>query len=424
MLPQLDASPETEHAPSGLSPSAAGHHPARLYALDWLRVIAVLGVFLFHAVHPFDLTAWHIKNAEQSALVTFVIAFMFPWGMPFFFLLAGAGSYLALRRRSAAQFARERFNRLLLPFVAGAASVMPLMLYFEWRHKTQTGLLTGRFLDFLLDRNVGFTPVWFGALGYHLWFLGFLFSFSILSLPIFLWLKREAGQRLLAGLARLCRRPGALLLAFVPLAVVRLALHPLFPQEHSWADFFVQLSFFLLGYLLLSDPAFLQAVRRDWRLNLGVGIVAAASALAIVAATGSLDLEAPPRTPLDVLFWVLIALDSWSWTLFFLFVGLRFLNHSNRLLAYGQAAILPFFVFHQPVIIILAYYAVQWRANLWVKLLFVVLGSLVVTLGLYEFLIRRVALLRRMFGMKRAPMSLQLRDGRAAPTSHDRPTAI
>jgi peptidoglycan/LPS O-acetylase OafA/YrhL len=38
--------------------------PARLYFLDWLRVVVVLGVFLFHAVHPFDLTAWHIKNAE------------------------------------------------------------------------------------------------------------------------------------------------------------------------------------------------------------------------------------------------------------------------------------------------------------------------------------------------------------------------
>ena len=29
---------------------------ARLYYLDWLRVLAIFGVFLFHAVHPFDLT--------------------------------------------------------------------------------------------------------------------------------------------------------------------------------------------------------------------------------------------------------------------------------------------------------------------------------------------------------------------------------
>jgi peptidoglycan/LPS O-acetylase OafA/YrhL len=30
----------------------------RLNYLDWLRVLAILGVFLFHAVHPFDMFPW------------------------------------------------------------------------------------------------------------------------------------------------------------------------------------------------------------------------------------------------------------------------------------------------------------------------------------------------------------------------------
>jgi hypothetical protein len=228
------------NAMPNLSSDHFDQRPARLYYLDWLRVIAVLGVFLFHAVHPFDLTAWYIKNAEQSVVVTFFIAFMFPWGMPFFFLLAGTGSSFALRRRTAGQFARERFYRLLLPFIGGSILLMPVMLYFEWRHKLLTGVLTSPFVDFLLDRNVGFTPIWFGALGYHLWFLGFLSSFSILCLPIFLWLKGDAGRRLINRLASMCERRGALLLFIIPLAIVRLALHPFFPQEHNWADFFVQ----------------------------------------------------------------------------------------------------------------------------------------------------------------------------------------
>lgn len=375
----------------------------RLHYLDWLRVIAVLGVFLFHAVHPFDLADWHIKNAEQSVVVTVFIAFMFPWGMPFFFLLAGASSWFALRRRSARDFARERFNRLLIPFIGGAILLMPLMLYFEWRHKTQTGLLEGPFAAFLLDRNAGFTPIWFGALGYHLWFLGFLFAFSILCLPVFLWLKGASGQRLIKWLANLCEHRGAILLVFIPLALIRLALHPFFPQEHSWADFFVQMSFFLLGFVLFSEKALLQVIRRDWRIILGVGIVAAVSGLAIVASTGNLVMEAPPRTALDILLWTLIALDGWCWTLFFLFIGMRYLDFTNKYLDYGKEAILPFFVFHQPVIIVLAYFAVQWQADLVLKLFFVVIGSFCLTLGIYEFLIRRVALLGRVFGMKIAP---------------------
>jgi len=380
-----------------------GQKAIRLYYLDWLRLIAILGVFLFHAVHPFDYLAWHIKNAQQSEVVTYFIVFMFPWGMPFFFLLAGAGSFFALRRRTAGEFARERFNRLMIPFFVGAIALMPIMLYYEWQHKTQTGQLSGPFIDFVLNRNVGFTPIWFGALGYHLWFLGFLFSFSILGLPLFLWLKGNAGLRFAARLARLCERRGAILLFFIPLAVVRLALHPFFPQEHSWADFFVQMSFFVLGYLLFSHRMFLHAIRRDWRITLAGGILATAAGLVLVNFKGSLDVETPPRTILDVLFWILFSLDGWCWALFFIFVGMRFLNFTNESLEYGRQAILPFFVFHQPVIIILAYYIVQWQTSLLIKLLFVVVSSFFVTLGLYEFLIRRIALVGRVFGMKVTP---------------------
>jgi hypothetical protein len=95
-----------------------------------------------------------------------------------------------------------------------------------------------------------------------------------------------------------------------------------------------------------------------------------------------------------------VVLSSWCWTIFFLFVGMRFLDFSNRWLDYGQEAILPFFVFHQPLIMILAYFIVQWQASLIVKLLLVVLGSFAFTLGIYEGLIRRIDFLRLIFGMK------------------------
>ena len=385
-----DAVPPTRTAP----PSS------RLYYLDWLRVIAVLGVFLFHAVHPFDYTDWHIKNAEQSLLVTLFVIFLFPWGMPFFFLIAGGGSWFALRRRTAVQFAHERFNRLLLPFIVGSILLMPVMLYFEWTHKTQTGLFSMPFKEFLLDRNVGFTPVWFGALGYHLWFLGFLFSFSLLTLPICLWLNRESGKAWTFRLAGFCQRRGAILIFALPLAALRLVLHRFFPEEHSWADFFVLMGFYLYGYILFSNQEFLQVIRRDWWLYLVLGIAAIAAGIGLVVLSGSLEVYKPPLNIRDNLFWLLVSIDGWCMVLFFLYVGMRFLDFTNRYLEYGREAILPFFVFHQPVIIIVGFFVVQWAASLWVKLPVVVLGSFVVTLGIYELLVRRVNPLRQAFGMK------------------------
>jgi glucan biosynthesis protein C len=380
--------------------------PARLYFLDWLRVLAVLGVFLFHAVHPFDFLPWHIKNAVQSQVITFILAFMFPWGMPFFFLLAGAGSWLAMRRRTAGKFARERFNRLLVPYIAGAILLMPIMLYFEWQHKLLTGMVSIPFMDFLLDRNVGFSPRWFGGLGYHLWFLGFLFAFSILALPVFLWLKGSSGQRLITQLVRICEHRGGILIFIIPLAIVRLVLHPFFPQEHDWADFFYQMSFFIFGFILFSRQGFLTAVRRDWRISLAFGIVVTVLAMPIAAANNNFDILVPPHTLLDFIFWTLVCIASWCWSLFVLYIGMRFLDFTNRYLDYTKEAILPFFVFHQPVIIILAFFAVQWQASLVIKLLFVVFSSFCVTLGIYEFLIRRSPALRLVFGMKVAPAAM------------------
>ena len=45
----------------------------------------------------------------------------------------------------------------------------------------------------------------------------------------------------------------------------------------------------------------------------------------------------------------------------------------------------------------------EWQASLVIKLLFVVIGSFCVTLGIYECLIRRVALFNLIFGMKMTP---------------------
>ena len=100
----------------------------RRYDLDWLRVIATLGVFLFHASNVFNTANFEIKNAERSEAITFIDIFFYPWGMPLFFLIAGAGTWFALRRRSAGQFTRERTLRILVPFFTGTLLLGPIQV--------------------------------------------------------------------------------------------------------------------------------------------------------------------------------------------------------------------------------------------------------------------------------------------------------
>jgi peptidoglycan/LPS O-acetylase OafA/YrhL len=90
----------------------------RLHYLDWLRVLLIVGVFLYHAVSPFrEGFEWHIVNSEASVTVSIILVFFWPWALPLFFLVAGAASLFALRRRF------NRQGKLAQAMAAGSFAV-------------------------------------------------------------------------------------------------------------------------------------------------------------------------------------------------------------------------------------------------------------------------------------------------------------
>lgn len=384
--------------------------PTRLHYLDWLQVLAILGVFLFHAVHPFDdLYPWHIKNDQPSLLVNFFIGFFGSWGMPFFFFMAGATSWFSLRRRTVGRYVRERITRLLIPFLVGAIFLTPIQAFYELTHKGWWK--ADSFLSFLFSpeaRSFFFTevhplefgPTLFGRTGYHLWFVGFLFAFSLIALPVFVWLKRESGKRVLEAFARLAARRGGLLVFVVLPVVARLVLQPFFPGEHDWSDFVFMLLFFISGYMLISDERFTQAIRRDWIIHFILGVACTGFFFSSAAGVPVFTWLGSPGTLEFYFSWSLVGLNSWCWTMFIFYIGMRFLDFRNEQLEYSREASYPFFFLHQPVIIFIAFFVVQWEVDLLIKLLVVVVGSFALSLGIYELLVRRINPVRALFGMK------------------------
>jgi peptidoglycan/LPS O-acetylase OafA/YrhL len=374
--------------------------PVRLYYLDWLRVLAILGVFLFHSLRAFDEIPWWINNVERSGPVTLFIVFFLPWGMPLFFFLSGAGTWFALRRRTARQYVVERIQRLLVPFIVGCLLLTPIQLYFHWLHTSQTEAFEGTLWEFFLGREFVLGPRVFGWTGYHLWFLGFLLTYSLMSLPLFIWFRRAAGCRIIDWLARLGQRRGGLLLFAIPLVVLQLVLRPVFAAYQDWADFVNMLVFFVYGYILYADGRFAPAVRRDWPLALATGVLGTLFILVGSAADIVPEWMASPGTPGFYLSWSVWSIIGWCWTLFMLYVGMRYLDFTNRWLVYGRETIMPIYLLHQPVIIGIAFFVVQWDVGLMFKIVVVALGSFLVTLGLVEFVIKRIDVLQRSFGIK------------------------
>jgi len=390
---------------------ASNEKSVRLHYLDWLLVLAIFGVILFHSIHPFDeLGEWIIKNAERNGIVTFVGGFITLWGMPFFFLMAGVTSWFSLRNRTVGQYIRARVTRLLVPFIVGSIILTPIQVYYELIHKGWWQ--GGSIIDFVFSseaRNYYFTefhPLTFGfeffnRVGYHLWFVAFLFIFALIALPFFLCLKRDSGRQFIDFLARLTKWRGGLLVLVIPMVLARFVLQTEIPSDdYGLADFVYYLLFFIAGYILIINERFLIAIQRDWMIYLIIGIPSTLFFFSMAFDVPLWDWMGEPGTPGFYLAWTLHGINSWCWIMVMFRIGMRFLNYSNKWLEYLRDASYPVFIVHQPVIVFIAFYAVQWEVDLTIKLLVVVIGTLAVSLGLYELLVRRITLVRALFSMK------------------------
>jgi peptidoglycan/LPS O-acetylase OafA/YrhL len=81
--------------------------------------------------------------------------------------------------------------------------------------------------------------------------------------------------------------------------------------------------------------------------------------------------------------------------------GKKYLNRKHRVLDYLNQAVYPFYILHQTVIVILAYYIVQTRnESILSKYIYTVGITFFITVGIYHLLIRPYNLTRFLFGMK------------------------
>ena len=93
----------------------------RWHDIDWLRLMAVFLLFFFHTARVFspDEEFYAHNDVTSQLLENIFIRTLYPWHMPIFFLLAGASTFFALRKRSGGQYVKERFKRLFIPFIFG-----------------------------------------------------------------------------------------------------------------------------------------------------------------------------------------------------------------------------------------------------------------------------------------------------------------
>jgi hypothetical protein len=387
-------------------------------------MLVVVGLVFFHSARVFDTGGFYVKNDPTSEAVTIVLFFMALWGMPLLFVIAGTGMWFSLRSRTAGRFALERVQRLLVPLIFGVLVIVPPQIWTRLRGSPDYTESFWEFLPRFFD--VEFTMHSFPFVIWgdpatdlfetgHLWFVVILFAYSLLLLPLIWLLRRPAGLRMIDRLAAHLDRWWVVLLAGLPFA----ALDGAFGSEEGLAGWsrYSYAAFILYGYLLATDQRFRYALRRFRTRNLVLGL-----ALFVVAGifynVASSDPGIDPLADYDRMSLGLrLAKGMSGWLMVAAILGSfgrpqrkRSTEPSrrdqpslmNRLSAYTADAVLPVYILHQTVIVLLAFYVVAWPIPGFVKYLVISLASLIIIFAVYDIAVRRTTPTRFLFGMKRS----------------------
>lgn len=368
---------------------------ARRYDLDWLRVI-VFGLLIFYHVGMFFVPwGWHIKNDEIYDWLMWPMRFLNQWRLPILFVISGMGVYFALGKRSPWKFVSERMRRLLLPLVFGMLFIVPPQIYFE---RLDQGQFDGGYFEYW--PSIAFDGVYpEGNLSWHhLWFLPYLFSFCVLLLPVFLYLRKNPLNPFSSWLDLRVSSISGIYLFIVPLYFIESLVEPFFPETHAliddWFTFINFLTLFLFGFLLMHCRTnFWQNVQQNRRRYLYHGIIGF-----IVLMGFRLMFEDSVIVHfIEALFKVF---NFWSWILALFGYAAQYLNGDSKLLNYCNTAVYPFYILHQTVTLAIAYYLMHLPWGFWLKASILILGTFAIILVIYETLIRRIPFIRIFFGMK------------------------
>lgn len=361
----------------------------RRYDLDWLRVIAILAVYLHHIGMPFNGDDFHIMNSESSKALDDIMVFFEQFRLPLLFLISGTGTMFAFSKRTWIQFVKERSKRLLIPLFFGVLFIVPPQTYYEHINSFNSYLEVYKNFNF----NVN-----------HLWFIENLFIMSMVVIPLIIVLKSSKSDGFMKRLDWLSSKKFGIFLWVLPLIIVTILLKMFFPSDSKAIT--NSSSTFYYGYFFVSGMVF-TASKHIWEyLKTHRKFNFIAFVISFILFYGYYFLPSTVLSPyLSIaskwsLWYLVCALVGWTLVTTLLGYGQVWFNKKSRLLQLCNEAIYPFYILHQTVIVVLGYYVIQLNTSVILKLSLLLFTSFPLILILYRLFILPFKLPRLLFGMK------------------------
>ncbi len=327
--------------------------------------------------------------------------------MPLFFLVAGASSAISLKKRDNRTYIKERAVRLLVPFCTG---LFLLALPQDYVEALNYGHFSDSFIEFIpfhlnnttgliKNTNILYSSALFAEFAHHVWFLAFLFIYSLLSLPLFRFLLGR-GRTILQSLTVKMSNPVSIFLPVIPLFLILAILKPLDATYSGWPAFIYWGAFFIIGFILFSNQKTINTIEQYWYIFLITGIISFTLILLFSAKYGTNLYNNPDYSPISIIGHLLWGVTAFSLVLIFIGAGKKWLNFKSTRLPHLTSGSMPFYLIHLPVVLIVAYLIIQLELNLYLKFGIIFTVSLIVSILLIEGIIRRIKPVSLLFGMK------------------------
>ena len=183
----------------------------------------------------------------------------------------------------------------------------------------------------------------------------------------------------------------------IPLIIVDVAAIPpffVFPSSYGGWKLPTYLAFFILAYVMASNSQFGQSIDKNRIPAIVMGVITSVLIIVLFSMLG----EAAIAT-IYVPFTILWAFNGWCWVTAILSIGRKLLSFNHRYLGFFNELTLPFYIIHQTVIIIVAFYVVGLDLSVIAKYLIIVPVSFAI-IGVLLLPIRQINVLRVLFGMR------------------------
>lgn len=343
----------------------------RRYDIDWLRVIAIGLLLIYHigiGFQPWGVFIGFIQSEKPLGILWTAMSMLNVWRIPLLFFVSGMGVCFAMQKRNWKQLLVERAKRILLPFLFGVFCIVPVHILMWQKYYHQ---------------DLAYTPN-----PSHLWFLANIFIYVLLLSPFLYYLKRKEDSRISGWLKRLFSMPAGFLFIAACFILEAMWVNPESFETYAmtWHGFVMGLLAFFFGFCLVYAGNFFWNSISSWKwVFLSVALVLYILRIEVF------QLKAP---------YYLMALESCSWIFAAFGLSYAYLNRPGKTLHYLSQGAYPIYIMHMIFLYLGSFLIMPLSLPASWQFILIVLFTVAACIGFYDLIIRRLSFIRPLFGLK------------------------